>query len=355
MKDRLLFFLRSKFAFLGVHLVAKNNNSVKWGIVGTGYMSNIIATSITYNKNSVLHAVSSRSLKKAKQFSKKYGKCLYFESHINMIKDNNLKLDVIYIATPKEHHYSIIKDCLINNKNVICEKPITTSTNELIELQKIANEHNCFLMEAMWMKLLPTFSKGRLWINQGIIGDLKLIKVDFYKEKKISVNNKSDVLNSKLGVLEDYGIYAISFLTEFINDFPEKLKFFSVDNDYGMDMDWNIVAIHNDIKAFINISSNFKGKSVASISGTKGTIVWDSQFNRTNKITLYNRDGEKLKSFTYPYKVFGFEYQVNEVNNCIQQSMLESPRVTLRSSILSIKIMELLIKRRNSHECQNFE
>lgn len=57
---------------------------------------------------------------------------------------------------------------------------------------------------------------------------------------------------------------------------------------YGIDTDGSIVMNSKDIRAFINISSNFRGISRASVIGSEGRIEWESQFNRTNKLVLFD-------------------------------------------------------------------
>lgn len=38
-------------------------------------------------------------------------------------------VDVVYIATPHETHYAYIKDALLHEKHVICEKPMVLKRN----------------------------------------------------------------------------------------------------------------------------------------------------------------------------------------------------------------------------------
>ena len=326
----------------GIIRVKKNPNPVKWGIVGLGNMAEVLASTIDGNKNAILHAVASRSLQKAKSFANRHGKCKTYGSYEEMINDSTINLDVIYIATPVASHYEIIKSCLLASKNVLCEKPITSNSKEFKELTEIAKENNSFLMEAMWMKCLPPFSKALEWLHKGKIGKLELIKADFYKHDY--KNPEKSIFNSEKGggVLLDYGVYAISFMTTFLKGIPETINFSKRISTLGVDSDWQIYAKNKNVMAFINISSNFSSQSKAALIGERGSIEWNSQFNRTNKITLFDASGNKIEEFVSRYKYQGFEFEVDEVTRCIKGLMFESELVPLHETLETLIVIDQL-------------
>ena len=92
----------------------------------------------------------------------------------------------------------------------------------------------------------------------------------------------------------------------------------SRESQYGIDTDWSIIMKSKNMKAFINISSNFRGTSRSSIIGSEGRIEWESQFNRTNKLVLFDAKGIESDSIEFKYENDGFEYEVNEVQECIK-------------------------------------
>jgi hypothetical protein len=61
-------------------------------------------------------------------------------------KDNYLeqvkkyKIKWVFIATPIETHYEIVKNCLNNRINVFCEKPLCTSSTKIKNLIKISKK-----------------------------------------------------------------------------------------------------------------------------------------------------------------------------------------------------------------------
>ena len=145
------------------------------------------------------------------------------------------------------------------------------------------------------------------------------------------------------GVLQDYGAYAISFMTFFLKGIPQTLQYSKRISSFGLDSDWYIFAQNNDVKAFINLSSNFSSLSKAAVIGKKGSIEWNSQFNRTNKITLFDAYGNKIEEFVSKYKYEGFEYQVEEVTRCLKEKESESQMVPLCESLDTLTVIDQLM------------
>jgi predicted dehydrogenase len=342
MLERITFYIKKKLVAKGFLVVKKNPGAIKWGIIGLGNMAEVISTTIDGNKDAIVHGVASRSIEKAKSFAARHGKCKAYGSYDEMLKDPNNNLDIIYIATPVMQHYAIVKQCLLAGKNVLCEKPITYNSSQFKELIEFAKENNCFLMEGMWMKCLPTFIQAQKWIHEDKIGKVELVKADFYKKELIKPELSIFDVKQGGGVLTDYGVYAISFMTTFLKAVPESMQFSKRVSSFGIDSDWQLSAKKENKKAFINISSNFSSQSKAAIIGEKGSIEWNSQFNRTNKITLFDSYGNQIEEFVYKYKYQGFEHEVEEVTRCLKGGKKESVLVPLKESLDTLTVIDQL-------------
>jgi len=55
------------------------------------------------------------------------------------------QIDLAVIATPANTHYSIVKDCLLNNKHIFVEKPLYTNLAEAKECLDLAKKKNLTL------------------------------------------------------------------------------------------------------------------------------------------------------------------------------------------------------------------
>lgn len=320
----------------------KNEKAIRWGVIGLGNMAEVFSSALDYDKDSKIVAVASRSIDKARAFANRHGHAKAYGSYEEMLRDSSLQLDVVYIATPAKYHAIHIKQCLEAGQNVLCEKPITANTSELMPLIGLAKDKALFLMEGMWMKCLPTFQKAKQWLQQGMIGKLELIKVDFYKRELI--NLRFAIFNAEEGggVLHDFGIYALAFVTSFLEGKPDVVRKEVRKSSFDIDADWQIFAEKNCVKAFVSLSSDFKGTSKAALIGNKGVIEFDAQFNRTNRIIRYDEYGIKQEEFVANFINDGFEYEIQEVKECVRAQNRQSAMVSLSDSLITMELMDAL-------------
>ena len=50
-----------------------------------------------------------------------------------------------------------------------------------------------------------------------------------------------------------------------------------------------------------------------------------------------------MDKFSVHYEYEGFEYEINEVQKCIRDGLLESPQISLSSSLATIEMIDKLI------------
>ena len=305
-------------------------------------MAEVFATTLDNDSGSKIVAVASRSETKAVAFAVRHGRPKAFGSYETMLSDPSLDLDIVYIATPAKYHAEHIRLCLEAGQNVLCEKPITTTSCDLEPLIKLARTKGLFLMEGMWMKTLPTFQQAKQMILDGKIGKTEMIRVDFYKREIVdysrSIFNKSE----GGGVLMDYGIYALAFAIDFLGGEPESIRYEVRKNNEGIDTDWSIVMNHGNIRVVVNISSDFNSVSKATVIGSNGSIEWEAQFNRTNHIKRFNAQNKLQEEVLFRYKYEGYEYEVEHVSDCLKKNLFESDIVPLECSMKVMKVVDML-------------
>lgn len=96
-------------------------------LVGYGYWGKILER----------YLLKSNELNLVKIYSPRLENTEIYTNNISDI-ENSQEIDVVFIATPVEHHYSLSKRFLLKGKHVFCEKPGTKTVEELLELFEIA-------------------------------------------------------------------------------------------------------------------------------------------------------------------------------------------------------------------------
>ncbi|WP_461206378.1 Gfo/Idh/MocA family protein [Clostridium sp. DL1XJH146] len=314
---------------------------IKWGILAPGNISNSFAKALQGIEEAEIYAVASRSLDRAKEFGDKFGITKCYGSYDELINDD--EVEVIYIATPHNYHKKYAIECLKAGKGVLCEKPIGINAIEVEEIYECAKEENKFFMEAMWTRFLPITEKLFEIIEEGVIGEVKMVRADFsfnapyLREKRL--------FNYKLagGALLDVGIYPITYADMFIESKLTDIK----SNAYiGItNVDEQATALfeyENGNKASLTFGIITEGSKDAWIIGTEGKIhvhnFWCSE-----KADLYK--GNKLiEQYSIPHEVNGYEYEAREVIKCLKEGKIQSSKRTWEDTLEVMKIMDNMRK-----------
>ena len=130
---------------------------LNWGIIGSGVIANEMAQALL-DVNGEIYAVGHRDMNKAIDFAMKYKIKNAYGSVEELLNDPDV--DVVYIATPHNSHYEIMKQAVAVKKHVLCEKPLVANAEQLKECFELARSSNLFLMEAEKTFGLPKCPKS---------------------------------------------------------------------------------------------------------------------------------------------------------------------------------------------------
>ncbi len=297
-----------------------------WGIIGLGNIANKFAQGLSVTEKGKLYAVGSRSLEKAKNFANLHKAEKYYGSYKDLINDK--KIDIVYIATPHNLHYELSLECLNAGKAVLCEKPATINSKQFAEVQKLAVTQKLFFMDAFWARFHPHIKKLLELIDENTIGEVMLIQADF--GFKVEFDPKHRLFDPVLGggTILDIGIYP-AFLALLLLGYPDEVKaaavkgYTEVDESCGM-----IFTYKNKKMAVLNSTFLADTEIKASIFGTKGKILLDEKWFTPSKLFVHKEQAE-IKEYYFPARMNGYEYEAEEVMNCLDNELTESPLLPL--------------------------
>ena len=115
-------------------------SNMKFAVIGTFWLCENMIKALLNVDGAEYYAQYSRSLKKAEDFSKPFGKVKLFDDLEKLAKDPDI--DAVYIASPNALHYQQAKLMLENGKHVLLEKPFTTSVDDTQKLISEAKKRN---------------------------------------------------------------------------------------------------------------------------------------------------------------------------------------------------------------------
>jgi predicted dehydrogenase len=114
--------------------------AVRVGVIGVGYLGQHHARIYSELEESELVAVVDVDGKKAGTLAEKYN-CEAYDDYRKIFQ----KVDALSIVTPTTYHYEVALECLRAGKDILIEKPITTTIEEADELIKESRQRNCVI------------------------------------------------------------------------------------------------------------------------------------------------------------------------------------------------------------------
>lgn len=187
---------------------------VRFGIVGTGRISDWVLKGAVQDPRFRAVAVCSRKEETGRKFVEEHpeafgGDALVFTSLEEMCASP--MVDAVYIGTPNMTHCNYTLTALNAGKHVLCEKPLACSSAEAEAMVEASLRNGRCLMEAMISTLNPNFRAARE--KMGEIGRVWHFSASFCQYsskydalKKGIVSNSFNPLSGG-GALADIGIY----------------------------------------------------------------------------------------------------------------------------------------------------
>lgn len=310
----------------------------RWGILSTGNMANSMAAAMEHVPDAQLIAVASRTQNTADKFAKRWG-CEHAYDHFESLLANP-DIDIVYIATPNAIHKDNILKALEFGKHILCEKPLTTSVEDLELCMGTARSKGLFLMEAIWTAFFPVMRKISSLVSEAAIGKIRHINAQFvsYRDPHQSPN----LFDPKLGggATSDLGIYPIAISQLFAGAITNHSAQ-TVTGTSGVD-EMVVVSAQHENEILSTLSYGFRAEIpiLMTITGDEGVIEIPQNFHKPDNFALsFNGN---VQRFELPPIGNGYAHEILEVHDCIQNGKLESSVLPLSFSLRCARILDLV-------------
>ena len=242
-----------------------------------------------------LSAVYSRNENKAAEFAKKHN-CDTFFTDLDKMAQSDC-FDAVYIASPNVCHYEQSKLFLLNGKNVICEKPATTTKEQMEELILLAESKNLVYCEA----IMTIHTDGFELIKKNLsrIGNIRSAHFDFYQlssKYPLYLEGKNpNIFNPEMhtGCLMDIGVYNL-YLCAGLFGKPDNIISDTVFLENGCDAAGTAIFRYSDKSVALNYSKVGQTYSHSEIIGDTGTILIESVSQLTGTYFRHKENTECL-------------------------------------------------------------
>jgi predicted dehydrogenase len=255
-------------------------------------------------------------------------------------------IDVIYIATTHNYHFENALLALGSGKHVLVEKPFTVNAQEARCLVDVAREKQLFLMEAIWVRFLPSIRLLRDYVRDGTIGEIRYVSLSFGAVASADYVDRLMDPDLAGGVTLDTGIYPITLVNFLLGELPQRVN--SLSRMSSSDVD-ELAAYQfqfpSNCIASIGTSFALLMKNEAVVYGTRGYIDF-SNIQEGQSFTVHIHNGSNLirstETITEKNASNGFVYQVAEVADCVRNGRLESETMPLAETVATMELMDTM-------------
>lgn len=215
-------------------------------------------------------------------------------------------IDAIVVATPTSTHYEIVRAALLAGKQVLCEKPICTTSREAQELIELADEQKLTLMVGH----VFLFNSGILKLKELVEAD-ELGKIHYLSAARTNLGPVRTDVNAAF----DLASHDISIFNMLLGSMPNFVSAIGASFLQNNIEDVVFISLKYPNEVFANIQASWldpKKIRRISIIGSKKMATWDDLELNTpvaiydkgaNAQQEYNNFGEFLRIHMWDHDV----------------------------------------------------
>ncbi|KAK7408944.1 hypothetical protein QQX98_008888 [Neonectria punicea] len=333
---------------------------LRWGIIGTSFISNTVVKAIAGSNGSRVEAVFGRNGERLTAFADKHGITKRYDDMDELLSDPDI--DVVYIGLPSHLHSSATIAAAQHGKAVLSEKSLATTMEDSVAMIKAVKEANVFFLEGLMYLSHPVHVKVADIISSGALG--KVSGVSGYYAANIW--KKANPLGQ--GTIYNLGCYPVSLL-HFVMETAYGKEAFASRQVCGLGNISTEGSVHardaalmvrfgSGVLATIQSTDSFGNDFSFTIQGDKAVLRFKTNpwlpiaGDNIIEVRTYGGAAEQI---VVPAELDAFGYQVKVVEEGVASGIKEAARPSPNWTH-SVEIMGLLtewendIKRRAAHD-----
>lgn len=268
-------------------------------LIGCGHMGEEHIKNIYFKENVNVVAVVDLNKNKAKNFARKYNAKSYGIDYKPYLKSR--EVDIVIIATYPSTHLNILKECIKENKHVICEKPIVADFNEGEEFVRLAKNSKSKVLVGHILRHNESYNIIKRMIENDAIGKPLVMRMvqnhhtkDWPKYKKL-IEETSPII--------DCGVHYIDIMrwitgeeVSTISGICQRTEFDLMSDKYNYGM-INMTFSQGSVGFYeAGWGNTIKAQNLKEFIGPKGRIVLTHKRDRVDN----KEEGDLIEYYSYP-------------------------------------------------------
>jgi len=206
--------------------VVKSSRKLKVGIIGTGWIADAHINNYLRMDDVEVVALADLVPGKAQKFAEKWNlknvKC--YLSHKELL-DAEKGLDAVSVCTYNRTHAECTIYALKKGVNVLCEKPMSVTLEEAVEMRKAEKKSGKILSIGFQPRMDPNMKKIKEIVESGILGKIYYIQTGGGRRRGIPTPFGTSFIANEtagIGAMGDIGCYSLDMVLNAIG-YPKPL------------------------------------------------------------------------------------------------------------------------------------
>lgn len=257
--------------------------------MGTGFIITDALDAISEVPEIEKKAIFARPSSKAKgeEFAEKYGIEKVYTDYDELLKSD--EIDTVYVGLINSVHFEYTKKALLAGKDVILEKPFTTTVEETKELAQLAKDEGRFLFEAITNRHSKVYDRikedlpkiGRIRLAMGNYSQYSS-RYERYKNKDVAPAFDPAAFG---GALNDLGIYNLS-LTVSLLGVPKEVRYDANVGFNGVDVSGVATLRYDDFIVTLSVAKDSDSPCYFTVQGEDGYIRIPGKPNEAEQVDI---------------------------------------------------------------------
>jgi predicted dehydrogenase len=325
----------------------KMKNKVKWGVLSTADIGmKKVLPALQRGEWCDIAAIASRDLKRAQEAAAQLGIPKAYGSYEELLADP--EIEAVYNPLPNHLHVPLSIKAAEAGKHVLCEKPISMTTEEAVTLLAARNRTGVKIEEAFMVRSHPQWRKAVELVQSGRIGKVRSI-AGCFSYNNHDPKNIRNILEYGGGGMMDIGCYLIYTSRFIFGEEPTRVvAVIEEDPDMQTDILSSGVLHYPSGHCIFTCSTQIVPYQKVQIFGTKGRIEIEIPFNAPpNKpCRIFVDDGADPSGQSAEVIEFEIVDQYTIQGDLFSQSIREGTElpVALEGSIQNMAIIEAVFR-----------
>ncbi len=311
---------------------------IRIGIIGTGRIAPRFFTESKYVSGVTIPCAYNPEKESAEKFEKNHPIEVFTDSFDDFLQN----VDAVYIASPNETHSGYVRKALDAGKHVLCEKPMTFTYEEAVELYELAEKCGVILMEGIRTAYLPGFQQILSVAKSGKIGEIRDVEACFTRLPSPGTREATDGRYS--GAFLEYGSYTMLPIFKLLGMDYENVQIDSIFAPNGIDTYTKIQFKYRDGLATAKCGAGVKSEGQLIVAGTKGYILAQSPWWLTRSFDVRFEDPDLIEHHDSSFQGDGFRYEISEFISKINRTGGNTYKLTAEESIAMADVVERFMR-----------